>query len=496
MVRNRSRNCGKLLSPGNLPKISDPPCLSFSFHCVKGWRVALPIRQAAKWHFLSTLLLSLRFAASPESVPAMASIQWSNINVGRAITAAVAFIIIFKLFLSSGPASSRVRGTTWHGSWRLKLPSWAKPDVPQDRLGFMPMGVEVEEICLRYRWQPFRDRYHRRKVYDLLLINTEAEIDTLLLRMAEMDQVDYFIIVESEFTTLGQEKPLWVQENYGLFRQYHSKMLVHTFNHTQAQGAFAVGPYGEPILLAGTDAASRESSSPEDTIRNALLNQALPLAEDEMIPTHNDVIIHGDVDELVRPEVLTALRNCEIPKRVKLWTRRYYYSFQWLFPDDHAIWPHPDATYFNGWVNTITPAAMRAGAPDGVAKDDSAEIYAAGWRCQLCVARLGDLVTAALGDGGEGIWANPKRILQRVRYGSELFERVYLHRLDNNKDVPGYVVRHPEKYGYMLDRDPDDGNFMDAWELIETLGDKESPKSLGLESSLGKGEGEAKVPEY
>jgi beta-1,4-mannosyl-glycoprotein beta-1,4-N-acetylglucosaminyltransferase len=431
----------------------------------------------------------------------MASIQWSNINVGRAITAIVAFIIIFKLFLSSGPASSRVRGTSWHGSWRLKLPSWAKPDVPQDRLGFMPMGFEVEEICLRYRWQPFRDRYHRRKIYDLIVINHEAEIDTLLLRMAEMDQVDYFIIVESEFTTKGEEKPLWVSDNYALFSKHHSKMLLHTFNHTQAQGAFAVGPYGEPLPpVAGTDAASLESLSPEDTIRNSLLNQALPLAEDEMIPTHNDVLIHGEVDELIRPEVLTALRNCEIPRRVKLWTRHYYYSFQWLYPDDHANWAHPDVTYFNGWINTLTPTEMRAGNLEGGAMDDSAEIYAAGWRCQLCVTRLGDLVTAAAEEGGdEAVWANPRRILQRVRYGSELFERVYLHRIDNNKDVPGYVVRHPERYGYLLDRDPDDGNFGDAWELIQTLGDKESKGAgggFGLDSGLGKGEGEAKVPEY
>lgn len=407
----------------------------------------------------------------------MANIQWSSVNVGRAIVGAVAFIIIFKLFLSSGPVSSHVRGSSWHGDWRLKLPSWAKPDVPHDRMGFMPMGVEVEELCLRYRWQPYRDRYHRRKIYDLTVISTEAEIDSLLLRMAEMDQIDYFIVIESEFSTLGEEKPLWVQDNYNLFSEYHSKMLLHTFNHTMAEGAFAVGPYGEPIPPSNDgDKDKAADLSPEDTIRNALLTQALPLAEDEMIPTQNDVMIHGDVDELLRPEVLTGLRNCEIPKRVKLWTRHYYYGFQWLFPDDHANWPHPDATYFNGWTNTITPSDLRNGfgddsssSPASDSIDSAGEIYAAGWRCQLCVARLGDLVTAALTDGGDGQWSNPQRILQRVRYGSELFERVYLHRLDNNKDVPGYVVRHPERYGYMLDRDPDNANFMDAWGLIQTM---------------------------
>lgn len=313
-------------------------------------------------------------------------------------------------------------------------------------MGFMPLGEEVEAMCAHYRWKPFPDRYHRRKIYDLIMVNDE--LDALALRMGEMDQVDYFVVVESDLTFSDNPKPLYVQENYDLFSKYHHKMIVHTLNMTgQTFG----------------DAWSRESFS-----RNAMFNQVFPIMENEMIPTHGDVMIVGDVDELVRPEILTTLRNCEFPAKVKLWTRFYYYSFQWLHPEGHAEWGHPDVTFFQGWNLTIPPQDLRGARPD-------IDVYSAGWHCSYCFSRLKDIVNKVSSFSHQEMntpdFTSPRKILDRVRFGRDMFDRGNLYRIDNNKDVPGYVVRHPDQYGYMLDRDAEDGNFVDAWDLIEDMED-------------------------
>ena len=60
---------------------------------------------------------------------------------------------------------------------------------------------------------------------------------------------------------------------------------------------------------------------------------------------------------------------------------------------------------------------------------------------------------------------DPKTIVERVRNGKDLFGReseVY-DRVENNRDVPAYVEQHKGAFGYLLDRDGEDGGFAD-WE--------------------------------
>ena len=317
----------------------------------------------------------------------------------------------------------------------------------------MPLNDEVREMCAHYRWKPFADRYHRRKIYDMLIVNDELE--TLALRMAEMDQVDYFIIVESEITFSGNPKPLYVAENLDYFpAEVLEKMIVANLNET----------------FKGYDTLTREDFS-----RDAALEQVLPLLEDEMIPTHGDILISGNVDEMLRPEVLTAMRNCDIPRHVRLWTRAYHYSFQWLHPSpstDGGQWQHPDATFFSGWKGeTLKPSAMR----EDSRKPDS-RVFSAGWRCSFCFPAIQDIVNKVASSGKDaqrlldsGLM-DPTTILRRVREGRDILGRTgvdaELFRIDNNKDVPGHIVRHAERFGYMLDRDGVDGGFVDAAELV------------------------------
>lgn len=58
-----------------------------------------------------------------------------------------------------------------------------------------------------------------------------------------------------------------------------------------------------------------------------------------------------------------------------------------------------------------------------------------------------------------------ERILGHVRKGEDLFERegeVY-DRVDDNSDVPMFLreEENRQRFAYMLDRDPQNGNFQD-----------------------------------
>lgn len=314
----------------------------------------------------------------------------------------------------------------------------------------MALGPELEEMCAHHRWKIFPDRFHRRKIYDLILVNDE--LDALELRMSQMGGlVDFFVVVESSTTFSDNEKPLFVEADMGggRFNKFKDKMILHTLNLTGQS--------------SGNDAWARETFS-----RNAMFDQVFPGLEGEKTPTHGDVIIVGDVDELVRPEVLVALRNCEFPKRVKLWTRFYYYSFQWLCPEGHSEWGHPDVTFFDGFDGTVLPQDLRSGG------GTESEVYSAGWHCSYCFRTLREIVNKVQSFSHQEMntpeFTDPRKILERVRGGRDMFARWDMFRLENNVDVPEAVVRDRKKWGFMLDRDGEDGGFEDAGEFV---GDEE-----------------------
>lgn len=56
-----------------------------------------------------------------------------------------------------------------------------------------------------------------------------------------------------------------------------------------------------------------------------------------------------------------------------------------------------------------------------------------------------------------------KTILERVRNGLDLFGRASekYSRVENNRDVPDYVMQNAAKFKYLIDRDGEDAGFSD-----------------------------------
>ncbi|EFQ29757.1 glycosyltransferase family 17 [Colletotrichum graminicola M1.001] len=295
---------------------------------------------------------------------------------------------------------------------------------------------KASDYCDHYRLKPADyDLVRNRKVFDLLLINTELEM--LEVRMGQMaPYVDYFVILESDTTFTDHPKPLYVQENWDLFKPWHDKMIVRTIDL-------------EELKAGGT--WDREAKS-----RNAMYEQVFPTLVDEQAAATDDVLIVSDVDEIPKPEILRALRNCNIPPRVTIHSRIYYYSYQWLGNID---WAHPQATVYRG-SDTVLPNDLRSSANDH-------HFAHGGWHCSYCFSTVEEMAQKITSFSHTEMdrpeFKDPDWVVDVARRGLDIFARdgSNFDRMENNRDVPEYVRDNAGRFKFLLDRDPPDGNFRD-----------------------------------
>src|SRR5947207_9021921 len=93
---------------------------------------------------------------------------------------------------------------------------------------FLPIH-EAESLCSSYNLTIYPDRKSRRKIYDLILVN--SELDMLEIRMHELQHlVDYFVILESPTTFTRNPKPLNFKSNFHLFQDFYPKIIYHILN--------------------------------------------------------------------------------------------------------------------------------------------------------------------------------------------------------------------------------------------------------------------------
>lgn len=303
------------------------------------------------------------------------------------------------------------------------------------------------EYCAAHGYQAFAPAADgpRRKVYDLFMVN--SELDFLELRLDTLfDYVDYFIIAESLYSFQGYPKNLTIRDNWHTFERYHSKMIYHLVEYPRTFRPKYTWDY-------------------EDLQRDSMYTQVFPKLSGELAPTLGDVIIVADVDEIPRPETLQVLRACKFPRRLTLFSKFYYYSFQFLHVGPE--WRHPQATFYDG-DNTITPSNLRSG--DGgtplLNNWERGALMNAGWHCSSCFATIDQFLNKL--SSFSHIWMNDAKYRDRdkiadaVRLGKDLWGRrtETFRRIDGNKDMPSLLLKD-ERYAYMVSRDGPSAGFTD-----------------------------------
>jgi beta-1,4-mannosyl-glycoprotein beta-1,4-N-acetylglucosaminyltransferase len=335
-------------------------------------------------------------------------------------------------------------------------------------------------LCHAYSWKPFRSSPKQpRKVYDLLLLNTE--IDMLTLRLHTLDPVvDYFVIVESPQTFTGLEKPLYLHQMPDLHKFAH-KIIHHVL---------------DPDVVNST-----RTWDHEDAQRNAMYTAVFPYLTGPQAPHKGDVLLVSDVDEIPRPATVALLKACNIPKRITLRSRFYYYGFQFLHRGEE--WPHPQATTYDPRA-PILPADLRNG--EGGSRlsrvGQTAEIANAAWHCSSCFRTIAEFLRKMESFShtayNHAVFRNTSRIINRVSNGTDLWDRKgeEYDFVEDNEDVPRYVMEHRKEWRWILEREVENAGFEDVqiWEGQPVIVERPQDVVLGVsgpeQAESGEGGGE------
>jgi len=158
--------------------------------------------------------------------------------------------------------------------------------------------------------------------YRMLIIDAFGiynELDMLNYRLNVLAKhVDYFILVESTHTFNGVPKPLFFQENRPRFAPFLDR-IIH--------------------VVIG-DVPCRSKVSDERAWENERYQREVGLARGlAQVPglTDDDYVISSDLDEIVNPNLLKAIRNGSITHdHITLEMDMYYYNMTNLLPTWYA----------------------------------------------------------------------------------------------------------------------------------------------------------------
>lgn len=146
-----------------------------------------------------------------------------------------------------------------------------------------------------------------------LIIDTfpiHDEYDMLELRLTEIyDAVDWFVAVEADVTHQDNPKPYYISENLERFAPWKDKLVV-----VQAKGL--------PTVADDPDPWARELTQRE------FVTEGLK----RIGVTSNDVILHGDLDEIPRALHVRNVRPAP-GWFVTFQMRMHCFALDWLHPD-------------------------------------------------------------------------------------------------------------------------------------------------------------------
>jgi hypothetical protein len=165
------------------------------------------------------------------------------------------------------------------------------------------------------------------------------ELDMLEARLEYLnDHVDYFVVVESNYTFNGNEKPYHIQNNMDRFEKYGDRFIYLPLDVSTAGYDF-------------TKLEERNQWAMERQQRNAI---AQPL--DRFAP--DDIVIFGDLDEIPnRNTIQEAAQYVSNGERVVAFEQDFFYfNFDQLNANK---WPGTLITTV-GQVRAFTPELFRA----------------------------------------------------------------------------------------------------------------------------------------
>lgn len=275
------------------------------------------------------------------------------------------------------------------GTWRRDLvyllrPIWDTPEKPWTIITHYPAPymstvgksgdstgqegeIDVAHWCGLHGWTARgleQESSSGPVVVDAILLSTE--LDMLEIRIKEyLGQVDYFLIVESDKTFAGTDKPPHFEINRARF-----DAIVNGYKGSRKPRIVYHKVQG---LLSGRKVGSFEN---EYTMRTQVSKQLSSLD----LPA-GSLVIQSDVDEIVSRDTIRLLSSCKgYPSTLHLNVRNYRYGFNFPILDNGYWRPH-----------VLTTSSRNEQIAYHHARGGDVLLADAGWHCTFCFKTLGEM---------------------------------------------------------------------------------------------------------
>lgn len=307
-------------------------------------------------------------------------------------------------------------------------PLWESPPRPfKDIPHYYDENVSMENLCKLHGWGV---RDVPRRVFDAVLFSNE--LDILAIRWHELyPYVSEFVLLESNSTFTGLQKPFFFAENRGQFEFVEPRL-----NYGTVGGRFVKG----------------ENPFVEESYQRVALDhliRASGIGDD-------DLLIMSDVDEIPSGHTINLLRWCDdIPEKLHLRLRNYLYSFEFLL--DNKSWRASVHRYRAGKTRY---AHYRQ--TDDILSDS-------GWHCSFCFRYISEFVFKMKAYSHVdrvrfAYYLNPSRIQDVICRGADLYDMLpeeYTFKEIVGKlgpiphtysavHLPAYLLQNFDKYKYLL----------------------------------------------
>lgn len=145
------------------------------------------------------------------------------------------------------------------------------------------------------------------KIVDCFLFYNELEL--LKFKLKELnDVVDKFVIIESKYTFVGNEKELYYEKNREIFSEYHDKIIHVVHDHN---ASLENGPRDDGLPRAWNNEKEQRFYGTKGIAQLDL--------------TDNDIIILSDLDEIVDKNTLKKIKEEGLKDPISCLEQDMYY---------------------------------------------------------------------------------------------------------------------------------------------------------------------------
>ncbi|KAJ3061989.1 hypothetical protein HDU98_002139 [Podochytrium sp. JEL0797] len=264
----------------------------------------------------------------------------------------------------------------------------------------------------------------RPKLIDIFVYHSLSSLDALEIRIHTLDlYVDLFVILEPEVpfnvTAVELESDVWATLGMG-----------NSSWGTKIQRVRVPALLGSTAITATTTATATAEETLEE-YEMGYETRGLEIVQGQFVD--GDVVLVGKVEEIPRPEVARALKECE------------GYAGVMSLEMDVFTYGYEYRNY--GVVKT---SARVVTWPSGSVAEVGGVVEKAGWACRLCVK---DLEQAEKLVGGGGVTS--ENLLRMFRFGLARpgsFSPVLVYEPVRMDTLPDWMQLNRERYSHLVDR--------------------------------------------